>query len=136
MRTVDWKSTGEGSIPSGGTTINKNWAVGIDGNTVALQASVPGSIPGRSTSFFVAGIQVIRQSHKLGAEGSSPSPASTFLEYFQQNKYFHFWLWKANSTLLYNALLSQLVEEAVLEAVQSRFESEGGHHKLALTDGV
>lgn len=25
------------------------WAVGIVGNTVALQASVPGSIPGRST---------------------------------------------------------------------------------------
>ncbi len=27
----------------------EQWAVGIDGNTVALQASVPGSIPGRST---------------------------------------------------------------------------------------
>lgn len=27
----------------------KEWAVGIVGNTVALQASVPGSIPGRST---------------------------------------------------------------------------------------
>ena len=27
------------------------WAVGIVGNTVALQASVPGSNPGRSTSY-------------------------------------------------------------------------------------
>jgi hypothetical protein len=29
----------------------KIWAVGIVGNTVALQASVPGSNPGRSTKF-------------------------------------------------------------------------------------
>ena len=30
-------------------TLVNEWAVGIDGNTVALQASIPGSIPGRST---------------------------------------------------------------------------------------
>lgn len=31
------------------TEKQEQWAVGIVGNTVALQASVPGSIPGRST---------------------------------------------------------------------------------------
>jgi hypothetical protein len=34
------------------------------------------------------------------------------------------------------ALLLQLVERTVLEAVKSEFESQRGHQSLALTDGV
>ena len=52
------------------------WAVGIVGNTVALQASVPGSNPGRSTKMPRDGEAVTRQAHNLKIGGSIPSPAT------------------------------------------------------------
>ena len=64
-----------------------------------------GSIPTHSTNISVAQLAEQR-SPKPKVEGSIPSRGANF-----------------------NALLSQLVEEAVLEAVQSQFESERGHHQ-------
>ena len=50
-----------------------------------------------------------RQSHKLKVVGSNPTPATSF-------------------KVLFYALVAQLAEATVLEAVQCRFESHRGHH--------